>query len=52
MSFRGNSPKNRQNGETFVRKDVKRGTIPKVPNFFCPLDFGISDSYRAIGSPM
>jgi hypothetical protein len=27
MIFRGNSPKSRQNGEKFVRKDIKRGKI-------------------------
>jgi hypothetical protein len=49
MNFRGNLLKSRQDGEKFVKKDVKK--IKNYP-FFCPVDFSKSYRYQTIGSPM
>jgi hypothetical protein len=49
LRFHGNSPKSRQIGEKFVKKDEKRS---KNSQFFCPIYLSNSDRYRTIGSPM
>jgi hypothetical protein len=48
ISFCGNLPKSCQNGEKFLKKDVKRVKIL----YICLIDFSNSDSYRTIGSPV